>query len=140
MRSSPATCSQPHVTALLIGGFAAMAMLLAAVGLYAVIAAGVASRTRGIGVRMALGAAGRDVVRLVVRRGMWLTVLGLAIGTLATLALGRVFGSLLYGITAADPQTHVVTVLVLAVVALLATCIPAWRAVRVDPMIALRSE
>jgi putative ABC transport system permease protein len=132
--------SQPRVTALLIGGFAAMAMLLAAVGLYAVIAAGVARRTREIGVRMALGAAGRDVVRLVVQRGMRLTVIGLAVGTIATLALGRVFGSLLYGVTPADPQAHVASALVLAVVALLATAIPAWRAVRVDPMIALRSE
>ena len=135
-----ADLSQPRVTAVLIGGFAATTLLLAAGGLYAIIAFGVARRTREIGVRMALGAASSDVVRLVVQRGMLLTVTGLAIGTVGALSLGRVFGSLLYGVTPADPRTHVSSVLVLAAVALLATCIPARRAARVDPMVALRSE
>jgi predicted permease len=132
--------AQPRFTMLLLGSFAAAALLLAAIGLYGVIAFSVTQRTREIGVRVALGAQRSDVLRLVMQRGMRLTGTGLMIGFVAALALGRVVADLLYGITPADPATLLTVALFLAAVAMFATYLPARRATRVDPMAALRTE
>jgi predicted permease len=132
--------SQPRVTTMLLGGFAAVALALAALGLYAMLAFGVARRTREIGVRMALGAAPGDVTSLVVRRGVGLVAIGLVLGTAAALAAGRVGSSLLFGVTPADPVTLTAGAVLLALAAALATAIPARRATRVDPVVALRTE
>jgi putative ABC transport system permease protein len=135
-----ADLAKPRFTMLLIGGFAAAALLLAAIGLYGVIAFGATQRTQEIGIRVALGAQHGDVVRLVMQRGILLTGTGLAIGVTAALALGRVVTGLLYGIRPSDPVSLLAAVLFLAAVALIATYLPARRAVRVDPMVALRAE
>ncbi|MGH9312611.1 MAG: ABC transporter permease [Vicinamibacterales bacterium] len=135
-----ADLAQPRFTMLLLGGFAAAALLLAAIGLYGVIAFGVTERTREIGLRVALGAQHRDVLRLVMQRGMLLTGIGLAIGVAAALALGRVVAGLLYGVTPTDSVTLLAVAFFLAAVAMLATYLPARRATRVDPMVALRAE
>ncbi len=109
-------------------------------GVYGVMAYGVLHRTHEIGVRMALGAERRDVLRLVVRQGLTLTAIGLALGLLGALAVTGTMQSLLYGIRSTDPLTYVVISLVLAVVAAIACWVPARRATRVDPMVALRYE
>jgi putative ABC transport system permease protein len=135
-----ADLAQPRFTMLLLGSFAAAALLLAAIGLYGVIAFSVTQRTREIGVRVALGAQPRDVVRLVMRRAILLIAAGLAIGIAAALALGGLVARLLYGVTPADPATLLAVALFLAAVAMLATYLPARRATRVDPIVALRAE
>ena len=135
-----ANLARPRFTLLLLAGFAAMALLLAGVGLYGVVAGAVAQRTREIGVRVALGAQYVDVVRLVMRRGATLVGLGLAIGVASSLALGRFVSSLLYEITPRDPLTLFGAATFLALVALVAAFIPARRAARLDPTVALRTE
>jgi putative ABC transport system permease protein len=132
--------ARPRFTTLLLGGFASAAVLLAAVGLYGVLAFAVAQRTREIGVRVALGAQRRDVYRLVMRRGGLLLGMGLALGIAATLALGRLVAGLLYGVTPRDPVTMVTVALFLTAVAIIATYLPARRAMHVDPLVALRAE
>ena len=132
--------AQPRFTMLLLTAFASAALLLAAIGLYGVIAFNVTQRTREIGVRVALGAQYRDVLRLVMSRGVLLLVVGLAIGIVASLAMGRVVAGLLYGVTPADPVTLATMTAFLTVVALVANYLPARRAARVDPMVALRIE
>ena len=124
----------------LLGAFAGIAVLLAAIGLYGLIAYSVTQRTQEIGVRMALGARARDVLVMVLRQGLSLAAAGVAAGLLAALLLSRLMTGLLYGVGAADPWTFVVVPLVLALVAVLASVLPARRAARVDPMAALRSE
>ncbi len=125
---------------LLLGIFAATAMLLAAIGLYGVMSYSVAQRTREIGVRMALGAQRGDVLSLIVRRGMTLVLLGIAGGVVLSLGSARLIAGMLFGITAADPLTFIGVAALLAVVAFIANYLPALRAASVDPIVALRYE
>ncbi len=124
----------------LLGVFGILALLLAAVGIYGVTAQAARKRTREIGIRMALGAAGRDVVQLMLRQGMGAVAVGLAVGLLGAVAIMRALESMLFGVEPADPTTLVSVALLLGAVALLACWIPARRATRVDPVESLRAE
>jgi putative ABC transport system permease protein len=131
----------PQRLTMLIGAlFAALALLLATVGIYGVIAYSVAERTHELGVRMALGADQEDIRRLVLEQGSKLAFVGITIGLLAALALTRLVSTLLYGITSTDPLTFLVVPAIVTAVALLASYIPARRAMRLDPAVALRHE
>jgi ABC-type antimicrobial peptide transport system permease subunit len=130
----------PRFRALVLGTFAGLALLLAAVGLYGVLSQLIAQRTQEFGVRIALGAQKRNILALVIRQGMILTVAGLAAGFAVSLSLTRLLSSLLYGVTATDPWTLVCVSVLLLAVALLAVSVPARRASKVDPIVALRYE
>jgi len=124
----------------MMGIFGLMALAMAAVGTYAVMAYSVAQRTHEIGVRIALGARGSDVIKLVVKQGLLLTIIGIAIGLAGAFAMARAMAELLYGVTATDPLTFIGITALLIAVAFLACLIPARRATKVDPMVALRYE
>jgi len=132
--------AQPRFEMMLLSIFAAVALVLAAVGIYGVISYSASQRTHEIGVRMSLGATRGDVLLLVVRQGIWLAVAGSAAGLTGSLLLSRLMGGLLYGVKPTDPVTFAAVAFGLAVVAMLACYIPARRAMRVDPMAALRYE
>ena len=132
--------SQERVIARLASFFGALAVLLACIGLYGLLSYEVANRTREIGIRMALGAEQRDVTRLIILRGINLTVAGAGTGIVGSLALMRVLSSLLYGVTPTDPLTLAAVSLVLIAVGLAVCYFPARRATKVDPLVALRYE
>ena len=120
--------------------FAGLALLLAAIGIYGLMSYSVEQRTQELGIRMALGAGQNDMLQLVVRQGMLLAGIGLAIGLAASLGLSRIMAKLLFGVKTTDPVTYTAVTVILISVALLATYIPARRATQIDPMIALRYE
>ncbi|HEX4640427.1 MAG TPA: ABC transporter permease [Chthoniobacterales bacterium] len=132
--------AQPRFNMMLLGVFAGVAMILAAIGIYGVIAYSVAQRTREIGIRIALGAQRGEMLAMILRQSLTVVAVGLAIGLLAAFAGTRLLASLLYGVSANDIFTYATVVLLLGVAALLASYIPARRAMRVDPMVALRAE
>ena len=129
-----------RVAAALLTLFGAIALILAAVGLYGVLSYSVTARTREMGIRLAQGAQPRDLLALVVGQGMRLTVVGLVVGVAAAFALTRLIEQLLFGVSPTDPLTFAVVPLLLAAVALAACWIPARRATRMDPLVALRHE
>jgi predicted permease len=129
----------PRMGASLLGIFALLALLLASIGLYGVMAYTVSQRTRELGIRLALGATQHDVRNMVIRQGVFLAVGGIAIGLAAAFALARLVTNLLFGVAATDPFTFAVIPVVLLAVALVAASLPAWRASRVDPVEALRT-
>ncbi|MGH9845705.1 MAG: FtsX-like permease family protein, partial [Blastocatellia bacterium] len=124
----------------LLGLFGGLALLLSAAGIYGVTAYSVAERTPELGIRLALGAQTNDVLKLIIGQGLRLIAVGVVLGLVASLALTRLMKSLLFGVSATDPLTFAVIALLLLIVALLACWIPARRATKVDPMIALRCD
>jgi len=130
----------PRFAMQLLSGFAVVALLMAALGIYGVVAFVVSRRTREVGIRMALGARAADVLRLVLRQGMAPVLAGLAVGLGGALALGRLSSSLLFGVASHDPVTLAAAAAVLTAAALLACALPARRAARIDPAQALRDE
>ncbi len=131
--------AEPRFTMFLLGIFSATALILAVVGIYGVIAYSVAQRTQELGIRMALGAAKGDILRLVIGHGLLLTLSGVAIGTIASVALTRVLSSMLYKTSATDPVIFSGSALLFSVVALIASYLPARRATRIDPTDALKN-
>jgi putative ABC transport system permease protein len=124
----------------LLGIFAGIAALLAAIGIYSVLSYSVRQRVPEIGIRLALGAGLPDVLRLIVFEGMKPALLGVGIGIVAALALGRVVASLVYQVKPSDPITFIAVAILLGLIALIACLVPAYRASRVDPVVALRNE
>jgi ABC-type antimicrobial peptide transport system permease subunit len=131
---------QPRFRTILIGLFAVVALILSCIGIYGVISYSVTRRTHEIGIRMALGARKADVLGMVLRQAMYLAVIGVALGLGGAFGLTRLMAGLLFGVKPTDATTFCVTALLLAATALLAAYLPARRAARVDPMIALRHE
>src|SRR5436853_3058565 len=134
------TLAQPRFNMMLLGCFAGVAMVLAAIGIYGVIAYSVAQRTREIGIRMALGAQKIDMLKMILRQSFTVIGIGLLVGFFGALAVTRLMSSLLYGVSANDLSIYAVVTIVLSGAALIATYVPARRAMAVDPMVALRSE
>jgi putative ABC transport system permease protein len=134
------TLAQPRFNMMLLGTFAAVAMILAAIGIYGVIAYSVAQRTREIGIRMALGAQRHDMLQMILRQSFSVVAIGLVIGLFAALAFTRLMASLLYGVSAHDFSIYALVLFVLSAAALFASYLPARRAMNVDPMVVLRYE
>jgi ABC-type antimicrobial peptide transport system permease subunit len=132
--------AQQRFSVFLLGTFSMTALLLAAAGLYSAIAYSVAERTQEIGIRIALGAATGDILRMIVGQGLVLALVGLAIGTIAALALTRLMSDLLFQVSVADPASFAASTLLFAAIAALASYLPARRAARVDATEALRYE
>lgn len=132
--------AQARFNVVLLAVFAGLALVMALTGIYGVMSYAVSQRTHEFGIRMALGAHSGDILTLVLRRGLLLTLIGIGAGLAAALALTRLLASLLFGVSVTDPATFLGISLLLAAVALLACCLPAWRATRVEPMVALRYE
>jgi putative ABC transport system permease protein len=124
----------------LLSGFAGLALVIATVGVYSVMAYSVVERTQEIGIRMALGAGRHEVLRLFLQRGMAITLTGVGLGVAGACALTRVLATMLYGVRATDLATFAAVSAVLSATAFLASYIPAWRATKIDPMVALRYE
>jgi putative ABC transport system permease protein len=125
---------------LLLGSFAGVALLLSAIGIYGVLAYDVSQRTREIGIRGAIGATREQVISLILKQGLWKTGIGLVVGLAGALALSRFMTTLLFEVKPTDPVAYVVVTFMLLSVAILASYLPARRAARIDPIIALRSE
>jgi putative ABC transport system permease protein len=134
------SAAQSRLNAILLGVFAVCALIIAAIGIYGVLAYSVTQRTQEIGLRMALGAANGQVLRLIVREGMMVGAIGIGVGIVGALAISRVLTSLVFETPVRDPLTFVIAAASLALVALLACVLPARKASRVDPIVALRSE
>jgi ABC-type antimicrobial peptide transport system permease subunit len=134
-----AGAAQPRLTTYLLGALSATALVLALIGIYGVIGYSVAERTQEMGIRIALGADERGILRMVMRQGLTLAAVGIAIGLAVSLALGRLMASLLYQVSATDPVTYIGGPVLFALVALAASYLPARRATKVDPIIALRA-
>ena len=132
--------SSRRFVVLMLGGFALFALVLASLGIYGLISYSVTQRTQEIGIRMALGASARDVQTRIVMQTLGLSAIGMTIGVVGSLALTRSLSGLLFGITATDPATFAAMLLVLGIVAGLAGYVPARRASRIDPLVALRTE
>lgn len=132
--------AQPRFELWLLASFAAVAVLLAALGIYGVMSYSVSRRTHELGVRMALGAGQEDVIKLVVTQAMMLALVGSACGLIAAFVLTRMMSKLLYGVRSSDPLTFIAAVLLVSGVALLASYLPARRATRIDPVTALRCD
>jgi predicted permease len=132
--------AQQRMSVLVLVTFAAVALTLASIGLYGVVSHGVTERTHEIGVRMALGAEQRHVLGLLVRQGLTMSALGTALGVTGAIALSRWIEGMLFGVTGTDPMTMIAVVATLMAVALVACYVPAWRATKMDPTTALRSE
>lgn len=134
------TLAQRRFSMIVLGAFASVALLLAAMGIYGVVSYLVGQRTQELGIRLALGAERKDILRLVLSRGMKMAIAGVAIGLVAAFGLTRLMSSMLFGVRPTDPLTFAAIALMLLLVALLATYLPARRATKVDPLTALRSE
>ena len=132
--------SEPRFNTLLLGSFAALGLLLAAIGIYGVVSFLVTQRTHEFGIRMALGAQAANVLKLVLGQAILLSLIGVGLGLLASLALTRLMRDLIYGVQPTDPLTLIAVALLLAVITIIASYIPARRATKVDPLVALRYE